>query len=82
MWGITFELLLVVLLLTLNGALAMAEMALVSARRGRLTSRASHGDRGAAAALDLLAEPTRFLRLFKSALRLSGSCWARSAAPR
>jgi putative hemolysin len=72
MWGITLELLLVAFLLVLNGALAMAEMALVSARRSRLMSRASHGDPGATAALDLLAEPTRFLSTVQIGITLVG----------
>jgi putative hemolysin len=72
MWGMTFELLLMAFLLVLNGALAMAEMALVSARRGRLMSRASHGDPGATAALDLLAEPTRFLSTVQIGITLVG----------
>jgi putative hemolysin len=72
MWGITFELLLVALLLVLNGALAMAEMALVSARRSRLASRGARGDSGATAALALLAEPTRFLSTVQIGITLVG----------
>jgi putative hemolysin len=48
-------------LILLNGAFAMSEIALVAARRGRLQARASQGDRGAACALELGADPTRFL---------------------
>ena len=55
-----------------NGALAMAEMAVVSARRSRLRTRASSGDKGAAAALDLLAEPTRFLSTVQIGITLIG----------
>lgn len=48
-------------LFALNGLLAMSEIALVSARRSRLQAMVDHGDRGAAAALRLHEEPTRFL---------------------
>lgn len=44
-----------------NGLLAMSEIALVSARRGRLQALVERGDRGAAAALRLHEDPTRFL---------------------
>ena len=55
-----------------NGALAMAEMAVVSARRSRLRTRAASGDKGAAAALNLLAEPTRFLSTVQIGITLIG----------
>ena len=49
------------LLILLNGLFAMSEIALVASRKGRLQSRADNGDKGAACALDLAEEPTRFL---------------------
>jgi len=48
-------------LIVLNGLFAMAEIALVTARRGRLQALEHQGDLGAAAAIRLNAEPTRFL---------------------
>ena len=48
-------------LITLNGVFAMSEIALVTARRARLQLLVEEGDRGAAAAIALNAEPTRFL---------------------
>ena len=72
MWAIGSELAIVGFLLVLNGALAMAEMAMVSARRSRLRTRAASGDKGAAAALDLLAEPTRFLSTVQIGITLIG----------
>lgn len=48
-------------LILLNGAFAMSEIALVTARKARLQVLVDQGDRGAAAALELNAEPTRFL---------------------
>ena len=48
-------------LILLNGLFAMSEIALVASRKGRLQSRADTGDKGAACALELAEEPTRFL---------------------
>lgn len=45
----------------LNGLFAMSEIALVTARKGRLLKLAEKGDRAAATAIQLGAEPTRFL---------------------
>jgi putative hemolysin len=55
------DLLLLLLLVVLNGIFAMSEIAIVSSRRARLTQMADAGSRGAAHALQLAAEPTRFL---------------------
>ncbi|MCX7271725.1 MAG: hemolysin family protein [Burkholderiales bacterium] len=48
-------------LILLNGLFAMAEIALVTARRTRLQKMADAGDAGAATALTLGQDPTRFL---------------------
>jgi Mg2+/Co2+ transporter CorB len=55
------EVLLLTFLILLNGAFAMSEVALLTARRSRLTMLAHRGDKLAAAAVKLSAEPTRFL---------------------
>lgn len=55
------DFLLIALLTLLNGVFAMSEMALASSRKARLTAMAESGDRGAAVALSLLEQPTRFL---------------------
>jgi putative hemolysin len=55
------EILLIALLTVLNGIFAMSEMGLASSRRARLTTMAEAGDHGAAAALKLMDQPTRFL---------------------
>lgn len=55
------ELLLVGGLILLNGFFALAELALVSARRSRLQALADRGSRGARVALGLLADPTLLL---------------------
>ena len=51
----------VLALIALNGLFAMSELAIVSARRPRLQAHAKAGKRGAQVALDLGAEPGRFL---------------------
>ncbi|MGE3957673.1 MAG: hemolysin family protein [Vicinamibacterales bacterium] len=48
-------------LFVLNGLFAMSEIAIVSARRARLQQMAEEGSAGARRALELAAEPTRFL---------------------
>jgi Mg2+/Co2+ transporter CorB len=55
------ELAILAFLILLNGLFAMSEVALLTARRSRLTSLAGHGDSLAAAAARLVEEPTRFL---------------------
>ncbi|MGB2818799.1 MAG: hemolysin family protein [Burkholderiaceae bacterium] len=56
-----FEILFLFGLILLNGVFAMSEIALVTARRGRLQTLVDRGDLGAAAALALNEDPTRFL---------------------
>jgi putative hemolysin len=48
-------------LILLNGVFAMSEIALVTARKARLQALVDDGDAGAAAAMALNEEPTRFL---------------------
>lgn len=55
------EILLIALLTLLNGIFAMSELALASSRKARLAAAADAGDRGSAAALQLLDDPTQFL---------------------
>jgi putative hemolysin len=55
------ELLLLVVLILLNGVFAMSEIALVTARRARLSRLADDGDGAAAVAVKLHDEPTQFL---------------------
>jgi putative hemolysin len=58
---LTLNLAIVLLLILLNGFFAMAEIALVSARSARLQPMAVDGNAGAAAALELKADPSRLL---------------------
>jgi putative hemolysin len=55
------ELLFLIMLILLNGAFAMSEIALVTARRARLVRLAEDGDSAAAVAVKLHDDPTRFL---------------------
>ncbi len=48
-------------LILLNGLFAMSEIALVTARKGRLMKLAADGDRAAGMALELGEDPTKFL---------------------
>ena len=62
----------VLLLLVLNGLFAMSELAVVSSRRAKLQARADRGDKGAAAALRLSENPTRFLAAVQVGITLIG----------
>lgn len=66
------EILIIVLLILLNGIFAMAEIAIVSARKSRLRQLASEGDAGAQAALDLSKNPNRFLSTVQVGITLVG----------
>jgi putative hemolysin len=72
MTSVTTEVVLIACLLVLNGLLAMSEIAIVSARKARLRQQADSGDLGAAAALALAEEPTRFLSTVQVGITLVG----------
>jgi len=57
----SLEVLVIAALIIANGVLAMAEIAVVSARKGKLKHWADEGDLRARAALDLASSPDRFL---------------------
>lgn len=56
-----FDVLVILLLIALNGVFAMTELAIVSSRKARLEAMARSGRRGARIAIDLAADPNRFL---------------------
>jgi hypothetical protein len=74
-----------VLLILLNGFFAMSEIALVSARRTRLQPMVERGDTSARIAVELGAEPTRFLSTVQigitSVAMLSGIVGEATLAP-
>ncbi|MBI4475371.1 MAG: HlyC/CorC family transporter [Acidobacteria bacterium] len=67
-----FPILVILLLIVLNGLFAMAEMAVVSARKPRLQQLASEGSAGAQTALDLSSNPDRFLSTIQIGITLIG----------
>ncbi len=55
------DFLIILLLIVLNGAFAMSELAVASSRKSRLQRLADEGDKGASAAVKLMEDPTHFL---------------------
>jgi putative hemolysin len=55
------EIIFLFFLIIVNGMFAMSEMALITAKRSRLTKLANDGDKAASVAISLGQEPTRFL---------------------
>jgi putative hemolysin len=66
------ELGIVLLLVAINGFLAMSELAVVSARRSRLQSLAAEGNHGAKTAIELLENPGRFLSSVQIGITMVG----------
>ncbi|MBT5925952.1 MAG: HlyC/CorC family transporter [Verrucomicrobia bacterium] len=66
------ELAIICLLISANGVFAMAEMAIISARKSRLRRWARDGDKRAQIALDLAASPNRFLSTVQFGITLIG----------
>jgi len=66
------EFLILLLLILINGVLAMSELAVVSADETRLETRANNGDGGAQAALALHRDPDRFLATVQIGISLVG----------
>jgi putative hemolysin len=72
MFNLPLELMILGLLVVANGVLAMAETAVVSAKKTKLRKLAAKGDVGAGQALELAEHPARFLALVEFWLTLSG----------
>lgn len=66
------DLALILALIGLNGVLAMSELAIVSAREARLKAMAKSGSGGASCALELAAQPGRFLSTVQIGITLIG----------
>ncbi|MBI5819068.1 MAG: HlyC/CorC family transporter [Verrucomicrobia bacterium] len=69
---IATEIIIILLLIMVNGVLAMTEMAVVSARKTRLRRMADQRDPRARAALDLAESPTRFFSTVQVGITLVG----------
>jgi putative hemolysin len=67
-----FEIVIIVLLVLANGVFAMAEIAVVSARKSRLRHLADEGDAKAAEALRLAEHPNQFLATTQIGITLVG----------
>lgn len=70
--SIKTEIIIILVLVIINGILAMTEMAMVSSRKSRLQNRADNGDTGAQKALDALKNPNRFLSSIQIGITLVG----------
>jgi putative hemolysin len=67
------EVLIILLLVIANGFFSASEIAIVSARRGRLEQRAKQGHKGAQVALHLSEHPDRFLATVQVGITLIGT---------
>ena len=68
-WG---DVAIILALVVINGLLSMSELAIVSARRPRLEAMVRRGKAGAQAAIDLAADPGRFLSTVQIGITLVG----------
>ena len=66
------DVLIILTLVALNGVFAMSELAIVSARKARLDAMVRGGRRGARAAIDLAADPGKFLSTVQIGITLIG----------
>jgi putative hemolysin len=69
---IVLEIAIIGSLLGLNAVFSMSEMAIVSARRARLSALANEGNRGAAEAIAIADAPTKFLSTVQIGITLIG----------
>ena len=66
------EILVILLLIIINGILAMSEAALLASRKAKLQQAANEGDKAARATLDLLKNPNIFLSTIQIGITLIG----------
>lgn len=66
------DVLIILALVALNGVFAMSELAIVSARKARLEAMVRAGRKGASAAIDLAADPGKFLSAVQIGITLIG----------
>lgn len=69
---VALEIIVILVLILVNGFLAMAEIAVVSARQARLLKQAEDGDEKAKSALELARQPSAFLSTIQVGITLSG----------
>lgn len=66
------EIIIILLLILLNGVFSMSEIALISARKSKLTSDVKKGSKTAKVALDFANNPERFLSTIQTGITLIG----------
>ncbi|NDW18381.1 HlyC/CorC family transporter [Dysgonomonas sp. 216] len=66
------EVFIIIGLIILNGILSMSEIAVISARKSKLTNEARHGNNAAQAALNLANNPNKFLSTIQVGITLIG----------
>lgn len=66
------EILIILLLIILNGVFAMAEIAIISARKSSLQQQANDGNKNAQSALELTESPNRFLSTIQIGITFIG----------
>ena len=66
------DIIIIILLILLNGVFSMSEIALVSARKSKLSSEARKGNKAARTALKLAEDPDRFLSTIQIGITLIG----------
>ncbi len=66
------QLIILAMLISFNGVLALAELAIISARKARLQQLSAEGSQGAKVALDLANAPTDFLSTIQIGITLVG----------
>ena len=66
------EVIIIIGLIVLNGIFAMSEVALISARKSRLSTDAKKGSKAASVALKLANDPDRFLSTVQIGITLIG----------
>jgi putative hemolysin len=71
--GLGWEATVILILILANGVFALAEIALVSARKHRLQQRADAGSHGAAVAVKLASEPSELLSTVQVGITLIGT---------
>lgn len=66
------DLIIIICLILLNGVFSMSEVALISARKSKLSSDSKNGNRSASVALELANEPDKFLSTVQIGITLIG----------
>lgn len=70
--NISSEIIIILLLILINGALAMSEAALIASRKAKLQQMVNDGDKSAATTLELLKTPNTFLSTIQIGITLIG----------